>query len=195
MERLQDQASCDSLLHRPASPSHSSSPGRAVLGPSWVFTCPGVGVVPAASVSAPVPACLSQVENSTLASQRASLSAQCALLQSQQTAKESELENLQAQQEQLAAAHQALLRDHAQLGALHERQAAEYEALIQQHGRLKTLHRSLELEHKELGERCVPAGGPGLRPCVPLASPRAPRVPSWPAASRRLGTGTFPKGK
>lgn len=98
------------------------------------------------------------MENSTLGSQSASLTAQYALLQNQQTAKESELENLQKQQEELTATYQALLQDHEHLGALHERQSAEYEALIRQHSCLKTLHRNLELEHRELGERYVPAG-------------------------------------
>lgn len=93
------------------------------------------------------------MENSTLSSQSASLTAQYALLQNQQTAKESENENLQKQQEQLTAAYQALLQDHEHLGALHERQSSEYEALIRQHSCLKTLHRNLELEHKDLGER------------------------------------------
>uniref|UniRef100_A0A5F9DF08 Coiled-coil domain containing 88C n=1 Tax=Oryctolagus cuniculus TaxID=9986 RepID=A0A5F9DF08_RABIT len=93
------------------------------------------------------------VENSTLSSQSASLTAQYALLQSQQTAKEGELDSLREQQERLTAAHEALLQDHERLGALHERQCGEYEALIRQHGCLKTLHRNLELEFKELGER------------------------------------------
>ena len=163
MERLQDQASCDSLLHRPAAP--------------------GSGV-PLPPCQPPSPSPSRQVENSTLTSQSASLSAQYTLLQSQQAAKEGENESLRQQQEQLTAAHQALLQDHERLGALHERQAAEYEALIRQHSCLKALHRSLELEHKELGERCVPRGCPS----TPLASPLGLRLhPVW-------GTGTFPKG-
>lgn len=96
-----------------------------------------------------------QVENSTLSSQSAALAAQYALLQSQQVAAEAEAEAQQKQQERLAAAHEALLQDHQHLAALHERQSAEYEALIHQHSCLKALHRSLELEHKELGDRCV----------------------------------------
>lgn len=132
------------------------------------------------------------MENSTLTSQSASLSAQYALLQSQQTAKESENESLQKQQEQLTAAYQALLQDHEHLGALHERQSAEYEALIHQHSCLKTLHRNLELEHKELGERCAlagrQAGPPGLCPSVPRESPLGLRLHTiW-------GTGASPKG-
>lgn len=109
-----------------------------------------------------------QVENSTLSSQSASLTSQYALLQNQQAAKESENETLQKQQERLTAAYEALLQDHEHLGALHERQSAEYEAFIRQHSCLKTLHRSLELEHKELGERCVRGGARGARgpPCA-----------------------------
>uniref|UniRef100_A0A8C0KQ92 Coiled-coil domain containing 88C n=1 Tax=Canis lupus dingo TaxID=286419 RepID=A0A8C0KQ92_CANLU len=95
------------------------------------------------------------VENSTLSSQSAALTAQYTLLQNQQTAKESEHENLQRQQEQLTAAYEALLQDHEHLAALHERQSTEYEALIRQHSCLKTLHRNLELEHRELRDRCV----------------------------------------
>ena len=112
------------------------------------------------------------MENSTLTSQSASLSAQYALLQSQQAAKEGENESLRQQQEQLTAAHQALLQDHECLGALHERQAAEYEALIRQHSCLKALHRSLELEHRELGDRCVPAAARAVppRPSRPLGA-------------------------
>lgn len=94
-----------------------------------------------------------QVENSTLSSQNAALSAQYTMLQSQQAAKEAEHEGLQQQREQLAAVYEALLQDHEHLGALYERQSSEYEALIRQHSCLKTLHRNLELEHKELGER------------------------------------------
>lgn len=101
------------------------------------------------------------MENSTLSSQSASLTSQYTLLQNQQAAKESENENLQKQQERLTAAYEALLQDHEHLGALHERQSAEYEALIRQHSCLKTLHRNLELEHKELGERCVRPQGSG----------------------------------
>lgn len=140
----------------------------------------GPHVGQAAMVSSSLP----QVENSTLSSQSASLTAQYTLFQNQQAAKETEHENLQKQQERLAAAYEALLQDHEHLGALHERQAAEYEALIRQHSCLKTLHRSLELEHRELGERCVPAavgesGGPwGSCPTSTL-----PPVSSWPTAS------------
>lgn len=133
------------------------------------------------------------MENSTLGSQSASLTTQYALLQNQQTAKESELENLQKQQEELTATYQALLQDHEHLGALHERQSAEYEALIRQHSCLKTLHRNLELEHRELGERYVPAGRAPLGSCprlcsVPLGSPLGLQLHTV------RGTGTFQKG-
>lgn len=129
----------------------------------------------------PAPCSSRQVENSTLSSQSASLTAQYALLQNQQTAKESENENLQKQQEQLTAAYQALLQDHEHLGALHERQSSEYEALIRQHSCLKTLHRNLELEHKDLGERCVNLEPQSLSPClcsVPLESPLGLLLPA-----------------
>lgn len=118
-----------------------------------------------------------QVENSTLSSQNAALTAQYTQLQNQQTAKESENENLLRQQERLAAAHEALMQDHEHLAALHERQSSEYEALIRQHSCLKTLHRNLELEHRELRERCVQASGP---PGVTSPPGGLPRLPSWP---------------
>lgn len=135
------------------------------------------------------------MENSTLSSQSAALTAQYTLLQNQQTAKESEHENLQRQQEQLTAAYEALLQDHEHLAALHERQSTEYEALIRQHSCLKTLHRNLELEHRELRDRCVlgterqggsssgeggatagpSSGKPGLGgPCFPKIPPAGP---------------------
>lgn len=136
-----------------------------------------------------------QVENSTLSSQSAALTAQYTLLQNQQTAKESENENLQKQQEQLTAAYEALLQDHEHLAALHERQSTEYEALIRQHSCLKTLHRNLELEHKELRDRCVRASGgapapPGSCPC-----PQAfPAFPLGPLLHVVWDTQTFPEG-
>lgn len=114
-----------------------------------------------------------QVENSTLSSQNAALTAQYTQLQNQQTAKESENENLLRQQERLAAAHEALMQDHEHLAALHERQSSEYEALIRQHSCLKTLHRNLELEHRELRERCVRASGP------PGVTATGGHLPAW----------------
>lgn len=142
--------------------------------------------VPARGEAAPPPS--RQVENSTLSSQSAALTAQYTLLQNQHTAKESENENLQRQQERLTAAYDALLQDHEHLAALHERQSSEYEALIRQHSCLKTLHRNLELEHKELRERCVRA--PGAR--VPAQEPSPPSLSApWLTLSRTLN---LPRG-
>lgn len=143
------------------------------------------------------PPCL-QVENSTLSSQSASLTAQYTLFQNQQAAKESEHENLQKQQERLAAAYEALLQDHEHLGSLHEHQSAEYEALIRQHSCLKTLHRSLELEHRELGERCVPAAvGEASNPLGLVSHLHsAPRfLLALGPLLHCLGHQNFPKGK
>lgn len=179
---------CDTVWPPPAIPQVRVGLSSV---PAGSLPAPGGSPLPPCQPASPSPS--RQVENSTLTSQSASLSAQYALLQSQQTAKESENESLQKQQEQLTAAYQALLQDHEHLGALHERQSAEYEALIHQHSCLKTLHRNLELEHKELGERCALAGrrarSPGLCPSVPLESPLGLRLQTiW-------GTGTFPEGK
>ncbi|XP_070284449.1 protein Daple-like [Myotis yumanensis] len=77
-----------------------------------------------------------QVENSTLRSQSASLTA----LTEQDT---------QLQHQQLVAAHQALQQEHVILGTLHEHLTTEHEALMDKYRRQKTtLRRTLELEMK-----------------------------------------------
>ncbi|XP_059516779.1 protein Daple-like [Myotis daubentonii] len=84
-----------------------------------------------------------RVENSTLSSQSASLTALTE-------------QNMQLQHQQLVAAHEALQREHACLGALHEHLSGEHEALMDEYSRQKTLlRRTLELESKALSDREV----------------------------------------
>ncbi|XP_059536712.1 protein Daple-like, partial [Myotis daubentonii] len=81
-----------------------------------------------------------QVENSTLSSQSASLTALTE-------------QNTQLQHQQLAAAHKALQQEHACLGVLHERLTREHEALLDKYRRQKTLlSRTLKLESKALSD-------------------------------------------
>ncbi|XP_059516785.1 protein Daple-like [Myotis daubentonii] len=82
-----------------------------------------------------------RVENSTLSSQSASLTALTE-------------QNTQLQHQPLAAAHKALQQEHACLGALHERLTREHEALLDKYRRQKTLlSRTLKLESKALSDR------------------------------------------
>ncbi|XP_059516764.1 protein Daple-like [Myotis daubentonii] len=82
-----------------------------------------------------------RVENSTLSSQSASLTALTE-------------QNMQLQHQQLVAAHEALQREHVCLGALHEHLSGEHEALMDEYSRQKTLlRRTLELESKALSDR------------------------------------------
>ncbi|XP_059516758.1 protein Daple-like [Myotis daubentonii] len=82
-----------------------------------------------------------RVENSTLSSQSASLTALTE-------------QNTQLQHQQLAAAHKALQQEHACLGALHEHLTREHEALLDKYRRQKTLlSRTLKLESKALSDR------------------------------------------
>ncbi|XP_059516762.1 protein Daple-like [Myotis daubentonii] len=82
-----------------------------------------------------------RVENSTLSSQSASLTALTE-------------QNMQLQHQQLVAAHEALQREHGCLGALHEHLSGEHEALMDEYSRQKTLlRRTLELESKALSDR------------------------------------------
>ncbi|XP_059516759.1 protein Daple-like [Myotis daubentonii] len=82
-----------------------------------------------------------RVENSTLSSQSASLTALTE-------------QNTQLQHQQLAAAHKALQQEHACLGALHEHLTREHEALLDKYCRQKTLlSRTLKLESKALSDR------------------------------------------